>query len=247
MHRPSLLPISVVMTAIAFSAGGLFSNEAFAQDPYAPPGSAPAPSAAPTPTPTPSSSSTDFGADVLSSYAVRAGQVGIGIGMNGTLNLIGQQVPSTGPTAETIGNYSLYGNLTLSGSFFPVDHVEAFGFAGGMARQLPRGSFEMDGMLGGGVGYHFPVTDRVTVIGSAGLGGYLGFSTYDNGTDSDPTSPFGVIGLGRVGMGYMLSRWLQVRVDLEGMGTGGAESFNNNFYFAGMFNAGARLGVYGYF
>ncbi len=245
MYRPSSFSFSVVMTAVAFCAGAFFAPSASAQDPYAPPGAAPAPSA--TPAPTPTTPSTDFGSDVLSSYAVRSGQVGIGIGINGTLNFIGQETVTTGTSKAFTPNYSLYGNLTVSGSYFPVDRVEAFGFAGGMARQLPRGAFEMDGMLGGGVGYHFPVTDRVTVIGAAGLGGYLGFSTFDNGSDSDPTTPFGALVLGRVGMGYMLSRWLQVRVDLEGMGTGGAENYNNNFYLSTMFNAGARLGVYGYF
>lgn len=181
---------------------------------------------------------------MLSSYAVRSGQVAIGLGVNGQFNFIGQQNPNSGGFDAP---FSLFGMAAVSGSYFPIDRVEVFGFAGGMARQLPRGSIEVDGLLGAGAGYHFPITDRVTAIGAVGLGGHVGFSTYANAGTNEATTPFGGLGIGRLGMGYMLSRWLQVRAEVEGIATAGIENYANNFNFGVMFNGGARLGVYAYF
>ena len=224
------------------------------QQPAYPP-AATAPQATPVPN--------DFADDqeILSSYAVRAGQISIGLGLN--LNFTGQLQQQAFDNTFPFSS-SLFASAVPQISYYPIDRVEVVAFAGGLLRNVPRfqneTSLALDGLVGVNFGYHFPVTDRVLLIGSVGVGATIGISGHNQwtvpatgdpvkGTGTDLTTPFGALAYVRGGAGYMLSRYFEIRAEAEAIGRGGAESIAsaNQFVFGGTINTGVRISVNAYF
>ncbi len=189
------------------------------------------------------------------------GQISIGLGLN--LNFTGQ-LQQEAFTNEFGFASSLFAAAVPQISYFPLDRVEVGAFAGALLRDVPRfqneTSIALDGLAGVNIGYHFPVTDRVLLIGSVGLGATIGISGHNQwtvpatgdpvkGTGTDLTTPFGAIGYVRGGVGYMLNRYFEIRGEAEAIGRGGGESIASasQFIFGGTINTGVRLSVAAYF
>ena len=111
----------------------------------------------------------DISADVLSSYAVRQGQIGIGAGIVPSLNLTGT-IQSTGGTIAPGGSGTYVLAISPQFSYFPINRVEVGGFIGPILRHRLRATTgalpwpELSVAAGAFAAFHYPVTDRVLLI-----------------------------------------------------------------------------------
>jgi hypothetical protein len=226
--------------------------------PTAPSGGATDPNAAPPPEDDPFA---NIGADVLSSYAVRQGQIGIGAGIVPSLNITGTFQALAGTTGNTnpLGGSGTY-VLALSPqfSYFPISRLEVGGFVGPVLRhRLRAGSSipwpELAGTVGAFAAFHYPVTDGLLLIGTAGGSPLIGASgapdTSATGSGIDLSVLGGIYGFVRGGAGYMFNRHFQARVEGEASIIGDIEYATGTgaLSLSAMTNTGVRLSVHGYF